>query len=229
MSRTIRSVALVAGAALALSACGLGGLIPDQEVPDGVLGLGGGVQVELVPGGAGPSIDVTPTATTWVGTIEASFDLDGLTGGNIPNVVSPDAITETIELGDSLVVRNPGFVTGPFTVTGLAIGGTITVGGQTLGVPANLAVTGLQVLFDGPTCVPDAGDEVCTYTTASSPPSLDLAFTPQQVAAYWSLLRADGGTVSVDLTVTVTLEAPGLPTAATVTVTIDSGGATIEF
>jgi hypothetical protein len=230
MTRTVRSVALVAGAALTLSACGLlAGLIPEQEVPGGVLGLGGGVQVELEASGVGPSIDVTPTTTTWVGTLTRTFDLDALTG-SIPNVVSPDAITETIELGDTIVVRNPGFATGPFTVTGLALGGTFALGGQTFGVPANLAVTGLDVLFEDPDCVDDAADLVCTYTTvASSPPSLVLAFTPQQVAAFWSLLSANGGAVSVDLTVTVTLQAPGLPTAATVTVTIDSGGATIEF
>jgi hypothetical protein len=49
------------------------------------------------------------------------------------------------------------------------------------------------------------------------------------VAAYWALMSASGGVVSVDLTVTVTLAQPGLPSTATVLVTIGSGGATIEF
>jgi hypothetical protein len=230
MTRAVRSVVLVAGAALALSACGLlSGLVPDQDVEDGVLGLAGGVQVELVPDGAGPAIDVTPTATTWVGTLSEAFELDALTGVDIPNVVSPDGITETIELGGTVVVRNPASPTGPFTVTGLALGGTFTIGTATYDLPAGLSVDGLAVPFADPVCVDDAGDQVCTYTTVSDLPSLDVVFTTPQIAAYWNLLRASGGIVAVDLTVTVTLADPGLPSTATVVVTIASGGATIEF
>ena len=228
MSKTVSSLALALGAALLLSACGLlAGLVPDQELPDGVLGLGGGVQVALEPQGLNSAIEVTQTETIWIGTIEETLALDALTG--IPNAVSPDGITETIELGDAVVVRNPASPTGPFTVTGLALGGTFTIGTTTYNVPAGLSVDGLAVAFADPVCVDDEGVQECTYTTASNLPSLDVVFTTPQVAAYWNLLRTSGGNVSVDLTVTVTLADPGLPSTATVIVTIDSGGATITF
>jgi hypothetical protein len=230
MSHAVRSVALTVVVAALLSACGLvSGLIPDQELEEGVLGLGGGVVVTLEPTGVDPSIDIVPTATTWVGTVEETVEIDAL---DVPNVVSPDAITEAIELGGTIEVRDPAFAVGDyatFTVTGLALGGTFTIGGATYDVPDGLAVDGLAVVFANPDCADVAGVQVCTYTTASGLPSLDLAFTPQQVAAYWALLSASGGVVSVDLTVTVTLAQPGLPSTATVLVTIGSGGATIEF
>lgn len=228
MMKSVRSVALVAVGAFALSACGLGGLIPDQTVDGGVLGIGGGVPVELTPPVAIAAVE-TSAVTTWVGTLAKTFTLDGLAGVDIPNFVSPDAITETIELGDTIVVRNP-VDTGEFTVTGLLLGGTFTVGGQTYPVPAGAGVTGLSVLFAEPSCVDgDGGDRACTYTTAQNVPSVDVEFLSTQVQAYWNLLKANGGTVSVNLTVTVTLANPGLPAEATVTVTLESAGATIEF
>jgi hypothetical protein len=229
MPRALRFVAIAVGATLVLSACGLAGLIPDQELADGVLGLGGGVTVELAAEGAGTTIDITPTAVTWVGSIVKTFDLDGLAGGDIPNLVSPDGITETIELGDTIVVRNPGSATGPFVVTGLALGGTFTVGGQAFAVPAGLAVDGLAIPFASPDCVEVEGVQECTYATLAESPSLDLAFLSSQVTAYWNLLRGSGGAVTVNLTVTVTLDEPGLPATATVVVTIASAGATITF
>jgi hypothetical protein len=225
MMKSVRSVALVAVGAFALSACGLGALIPDQTVNGGVLGLGGGVEVELSAAPVTPSV-VQVFATTWVGTIDKTFTLAGI-DLNVP--VNPAAITETIVLGNTIVVRNPDAGTGPFTVTGLLIGGSFTVGGQVFPVPPGVGAANLSVLFDNSICAEDGEDWVCTYTTAQNVPSIDLEFLSNQVQAYWNMLKGLGGDVSVNLTVTVTLANPGLPAGATVTVTLASAGATIEF
>jgi hypothetical protein len=230
MRKSVRSMALVVVGAFALSACGfLAGLVPDQTIAGGVLGLGDGVEVELSPSVLIVSAVEASTVTTWVGTLQASVTIDGLSGIDLPNLVTPNAITERIVLGDTVVVRNPAADTAPFTLTGFVLGGTVTVDGLSFPVPASAGVAGLDVSFGEPTCVADGDERVCTYTTAESVPSVDLAFLPNQVQAYWNLLRSSGGTVAVDLTVTVALATPGLPMGATVTVTLVSGGATIEF
>jgi hypothetical protein len=230
MRKSVRSVALLVVGAFALSACGfLSGLVPDQTIAGGVLGLGDGVEVDLSPSVLTVSAVEASTVTTWVGTLQASVTLDGLAGIDLPNLVSPAAITERIVLGDTVVVRNPAADAGPFTLTGLVLGGTVTVDGLSFPVPASAGVTGLVVPFGDPTCVSDGEERVCTYTTAGSVPGVEVAFLPNQVQAYWNLLRSSGGTVAVDLIVTVALAAPGLPLGATVTVTLVSGGATIEF
>jgi hypothetical protein len=228
MLKSVRSVALVAVAAFALSACGLlSSFIPPQEIDGGVLGLGGGVDVALTPPVTTASLQ-TLARTTWVGTLTESFALDGL-GADIPNFVSPKGLAESIDLGDTIVVRNA-FDTGEFTVTGLQLGGTFTVGTTTYPLPAGAVVTGLSVLFDDPVCVDAAaGGRECTYTTAQNVPSVGVQLLQSHVQAYWNLLKAGGGTVSANLTVTVTLANPGLPEDATVTVTLESAGATISF
>jgi hypothetical protein len=225
MMKSLRSMALVVVGAFALSACGLGALIPDQEVSGGVLGLGSGVDVVLTGGGVAVTAVEASAVTTWVGTFQKSFTLDGI-GLNVP--VSPAGLTETIELGDTIVVRNP-TATGAFTVTGFQIGGTFTVGAQQFNVPAGAGVSGVAIVFANPTCVAVGEGQACTYTTAQNVPSFDLEFLQAQVQAYWNLLKSAGGTVSIDLTVTVTLAEPGLPATATATVELVSGGATVEF
>jgi hypothetical protein len=225
MRKSVRSVALVVVGAFALSACGLGGLVDDQIVGGGVLGLGGGVEVTLTPPVAVAAVQ-TSAVTTWVGNLSKSFSLDGL-GVDVPGFISPEAITETVRLGTSIDVTNPAGIA-DFTVTGIQLGGTFTVGTQTFNVPAGVGATGLNVLFESVGC--DLEAVTCTYTTsAQNVPSFDVEFLSSQVQAYWNLLRSNGGTGSVNLIVTVTLGTPGLPEDSTVTVTLASAGATIEF
>jgi hypothetical protein len=227
MMKSLRSMALVVVGAFALSACGLGALIPDQEVSGGVLGLGSGVDVVLTGGGVAVTAVEASAVTTWVGTLQKHLhdrrERDRRPEPGQPRGPSPN--------GSSSATRRraqPDRDTGAFTLTGFVIGGTVTVG-LSFNVPASAGVAGLDVSFGEPTCVADGDERVCTYTTAESVPSVDLAFLPNQVQAYWNLLRSSGGTVAVDLTVTVALASPGLPMGATVTVTLVSGGATIEF
>ncbi len=228
MKQTVRNLILVVVGAAALTACGvLNAFVPDQEVAGGVLGLGDGVDVVLAPAQAAVTTLAGTPVTTWVGSIDETVGLDAL-DADLPDAIEPAALTETIQLGDTVVVTHPETPTGSFTVTGVAIGGTFALGGATFNVPAGLSVDGLNVVFDDPTCVGDAV-QTCTYTTASGLPELNLAFAASQVQAYWDLLTGIGGDVSVDLTVTVTLAPDGLPSDATVTVTLDTLGATIAF
>lgn len=227
MNTIVRTVALAVASAVLLSACGaLNALIPDQDVADGVLGIGSaGVAVPLEADlstadvGAAQIVSATVfTGTFDLGTVDVAA-IDGL-----PDFVDADAITETVALGDSIEVTYPtGGVADSFTLTELAVTGSITIANTEYALPV-LTADGLAVLFDGANCVGD----VCTYGTASNLPELDVALVAAAVDAYAALLK-DGGTVSAELTVTATLAAPGLAADATVVVTIESLGAVIEF
>lgn len=226
MTKTIRFLALALAGTLVLSACSaLNALIPDQDVPGGVLGIGtAGVDITLEADAAPTSIGAAQLSTTvFTGTLDiASVDVDAIE--ELPNFVEAAAITETVTLGDSVVVTYPS--TGPansFTLTELAVAGSITISGTEYAFPV-LTVDGLAVLFENPDCT----DGVCAYATANNLPEIDVALAAAAVDAYSALLKA-GGTVGVAVTVTATLDAPGLAADATVVVTIESLGALIEF
>lgn len=227
MSQTVRSLALAAAGAVLLSACGvLNALIPDQTVSEGVLGIGSaGVPVPLYaePSGADVGAAQFVNATVFTGTFDlGSVDVDAV--DELPSFVEADAITETLALGDSVVVTYPTTASaGSFTLVELAVTGSITISGSEYALPV-LTATGLSVLFDDEDCT--AG--VCTYGTASDLPEFDVALAAAAVAAYSDLLQ-DGGSISAELTVTATLASPGLPVDAEVVVTIESLGAVIEF
>ena len=231
MTQIIRSLALAAAGAVLLSACGaLNALIPDQTIDGGVLGAGDGVPVTLEAQGVGTTA-IAPAAgadaTVWVGSLVASSTIEAI--AEIPEFVDPADITETIALGDTVVVTHPLTPTGAFTLTGIALGGTITLDGTQFALPAGIAVTGLSVVFDDPSCVASGDDQVCTYQTASGVPELEIPFAANQVAAFADLLKGVGGDVDVDLTVTVTLAEPGLPDDASVLITLESLDAVVEF
>lgn len=227
MSKTIRSLALAAAGAVLLSACGaLNALIPDQTIDGGVLGIGTvGVEVTLDAdlGTTGIGAAQIVTATVFTGTLDIpSVDVDAI--DELPDFVEAAAITETVALGDSVVVTYPS--TGPadsFTLTELVVTGSVTISGTEYAFPV-LTVDGLAVLFENPVCT----DGVCTYGTASNLPEIDVALIAAAVDAYSALLKG-GGTVGVAVTVTATLDAPGLAADATVVVTLESLGAVIEF
>ncbi|MFN2323857.1 MAG: hypothetical protein ABR510_12970 [Trueperaceae bacterium] len=227
MTRTIRSFALAVAAAVVLSACGvLNALIPDQDIAGGILGIGSaGVQVPLEAAVADAGIGAAQAgfATVFTGTFDlGAVDVDAI--DELPDFVEADAITETVALGDSIEVTYPtGGDVASFTLTELAVTGSITISGTEYALPV-LTAGELEVLFDDVDCV----GTVCTYGTASNLPELDVALAAAAVDAYASLLK-DGGSVSAELTVTATLEAPGLADDATVVVTIQSLGAVIEF
>ena len=177
-----------------LSACGaLNALIPDQTIEGGILGIGtAGVDVELSAAVDDAAVGGAQliTVTEFTGSLEVdSVPVEAI--DELPDFVEAAAITETIALGDSVVVTYP--TTGPaasFTLTGLAVNGSVTISGTEFAFPV-LSVDGLAVLFDGPTC---AGD-VCTYGTASSLPELDVALVAAAVDAYSALLQ-NGGTAA---------------------------------
>ena len=227
MTQTIRSLALAVAGVVLLSACGvLSGLIPDQDVPEGVLGIGSaGVQVpleaDLVTTGIGAAQFVS--AAVFTGTFDlGTVDVDAI--DELPDFVDADAITETIALGDSIEVTYPtGGAADSFTLTELAVTGSITISGTEYALPV-LTADGLAVVFGDAIC---AGN-VCTYGTAGDLPELDVALAAAAVNAYASLLKS-GGAVSAELTVTATLADPGIAADATVVVTIASLGAVIEF
>jgi hypothetical protein len=231
MTKTFRLLALAVASTVVLSACGaLNALIPDQTIDGGILGAGGGVDVTLRADGVAPTA-IAPSAgadaAVWVGPIVGSTTIEAI--AELPEFVEAADITETIALGDTVVVTHPLTPTGSFTVTGLALGGTITIGGTQFALPAGIAVTGLSVVFADPDCVASGDDQVCTYVTASGVPELEVQFAANQVAAFSELIKGIGGDVDVDLTVTVTLAEPGLPDDASVRVTLESLDAVIEF
>lgn len=228
MTRTLRHLTLAALVVALVSGCSvLSGLIPDQTIDDGVLGIGtAGVQVTL-------EADVEPTSavggaqlvtvTVFTGSLGVA-DVDVPSIDALPSFVVADAITETIALGDSVEVVYPtGGVADSFTLTALEVGGTVTISGATYPLPT-LAATGLAVVFGDASCVLDT----CTYGTASNLPEFDVELAASAVAAYSALLK-DGGTISATIVVTATLAAPGLAADAQVTVTLESLGAVIEF
>ncbi len=227
MTKTIRTLALALVGAVALSACGaLNALIPDQDIPGGVLGIGAaGVDVPLAadlgPAAIGGAQIVSATDFTGTFVID-SVDVDAIDA--LPDFAAAAAITETIALGDSIEVTYPtGGAADSFTLTRLEVTGSVTISGTEYALPV-LAAAGLTVLFDDVACVGD----VCTYGTASNLPEVDVAFVEAAVDAYSDLLK-DGGTISAELTVTVTLASPGLAADAEVVVRIESLGAVIEF
>ena len=227
MTKTFRSLALAAAGAVFVSACGaLNALIPDQSIDGGIFGIGtAGVDVELTAAVDDAAVGGAQlvTVTEFTGSLAVdSVAVDAI--DELPDFVEAAAITETIALGDSIVVTYP--TSGPatsFTLTGLAFTGSVTISGTEYAFPV-LSLDGLDVLFDGPTC----SDGVCTYGTASNLPEFDVALVAAAVDAYSALLQ-NGGTVGVELTVTATLAAPGLAADATVVVTLESLGALIEF
>lgn len=225
MTKTIRSLVLAVAGTVLLSACSaLNAFIPDQDVPGGVLGIGAGVDVELTADAGPAGIGAAQlTATVFTGTLTVpSVDVEAVE--DLPNFVEAAAITETVTLDDSVVVTYP--TTGSaasFTLTELAVAGSITISGTEYAFPV-LTVDGLAVLFENPDCTP-AG--VCTYATASNLPEIDVALAAAAVDAYSALLQG-GGTIGVEVTVTATL-ATGIPADAEVVVTLESLGAVIEF
>lgn len=227
MTKTIRMLALAVVGAAVLSACGmLNALIPDQDVPEGVLGIGSaGVQVPLEADVSTTGIGAAQfvSATVFTGTFDlGSVDVDAI--DELPDFVEADAITETIALGDSIEVTYPtGNEVASFTLTELSVTGSITISDTEYALPV-LTADGLAVLFGDADCL----GTVCTYGTASNLPELDVALVAAAVDAYAALLK-DGGTVSAQMTVTATLDAPGLAADATVVVTLESLGAVIEF
>lgn len=228
MTKTIRSLALAVASALVLSACGvLNALIPDQDVPGGVLGIGtAGVDVELTAGVQDAGIgaeQITLTATVFTGTLAVdTVDVEAI--DELPDFVEAAAITETVTLDDSVVVTYPTSAEADsFTLTELAVSGSVTISGNEYTFPV-LTADGLSVLFANPICA--AG--VCSYTTASNLPEIDVALAAAAVDAYSALLQG-GGTIGVEVTVTATLDAPGLAADAEIVVTLESLGAVIEF
>lgn len=226
MTQTVRSLALAAAGALLLSACGaLNALIPDQTVDEGVLGIGSaGVDVtleaDLGPAGIGAAQVVT--ATVFSGTLDvASVDVDAI--DELPDFVEAAAITETVSLGNSVVVTYPTSAPADtLTLAELELAGSVTISGTEYTFPV-LTADGLSVLFANPVCA----DGVCTYTTASNLPEIDVALAAAAVDAYSALLQG-GGTIGVEVTVTATL-ATGIAADAQIVVTLESLGAVIEF
>ena len=228
MTKTIRSLALAVAGAVLLSACGaLNALIPDQDVPGGVLGIGNaGVDVELVAGVQDAGIgaeQITFNATVFTGTLAIdAVDVDAI--DELPDFVEAAAITETVTLDNSVVVTYPTTASlESFTLNELAVTGSVTISGTTYEFPV-LTADGLAVLFANPVCA----DGVCSYTTASNLPEIDVALAAAAVDAYSALLQG-GGSIGVSVTVTATLDAPGLAADAAVVVTLESLGAVIEF
>lgn len=227
MTKSLRSLALAGAGAVLLSACGvLNALIPDQNVPEGVLGIGtAGVDVALAadPGPASIGAAQVVTVTEFSGTLAVdAITVDAI--DELPDFVEAAAITETVALGDAVQIQYPtGGEVGTFTLTGLSIGGSVTISGTAIPLPA-LDSGALAVEFGGENCV----DDTCTYTTADNVPEFDVALAAAAVEAYSDLLKL-GGTVDVEIVVTATLQAPGLPADATLTVTLESLGAVIEF
>lgn len=226
MTQTVRSLALAAAGALLLSACGaLNALIPDQTVDEGVLGIGSaGVDVtleaDLGPAGIGAAQVVT--ATVFSGTLDvASVDVDAI--DELPDFVEAAAITETVSLGNSVVVTYPTSAPADtLTLAELELAGSVTISGTEYTFPV-LTADGLAVVFANPDCT----DGVCTYTTASNLPEIDVALAAAAVDAYSALLQG-GGTIGVEVTVTATL-ATGIAADAQIVVTLESLGAVIEF
>ncbi len=224
MTKSTRSLALAVASTVLLSACSaLNAFIPNQDVPGGVLGIGAGVDVELTADAAPAGIGAAQlTATVFTGTLTVpSVDVEA--AEDLPNFVEAAAITETVTLGNTVVVTYPtiGDVAS-FTLTELAVAGSVTISGTEYAFPV-LTVDGLAVLFSNPDCT--AG--VCTYATASNLPEIDVALAAAAVDAYSALLQG-GGTIGVEVTVTATL-ATGIPADAEVVVTLESLGAVIEF
>ncbi len=225
MTKTIRFLALAVAGAVVLSACGaLNALIPDQDVPGGVLGIGtAGVDVTLEADVGTAGIGAAQITTTFFsGTLDvASVDVDAI--DELPNFVEADAITETITLGNSVVVTYPTTAAADsITLAELEFSGSVTISGTTYPLPV-LTATGLEVVFANPECV----DGVCAYTTATNLPEIDVALAASAVDAYSALLQG-GGTIGVEVTVTATL-ASGIAADAEIVVTIESLGAVIEF
>lgn len=227
MTKTIRSLALAATGAVLLSACSvLSGLIPDQDVAEGVLGIGtAGVDVPLEADLGVSDVGAAQLITTtfFTGTLGVpAVDVEAI--DELPDFVEAAAITETIALDNSVVVTYPTTVeAASFTLTALEITGALTISNNVYPLPV-LSSSGLSVVFGSPVCV--AG--VCSYTTASNLPEFDVALAAAAVDAYSALLQA-GGTIGVEVTVTATLADPGLAADAEVVVTLESLGAVIEF
>lgn len=227
MTKTIRSFVLAAAGAVVLSACGvLNALIPDQTIAEGVLGIGtAGVAVTLAadvePTGIGAAQSIS--VTEFKGTLAIdSVEFEAI--DELPGFVRAAAITETLTLGKGIVVTYPTTASAnSFKLTELAVTGSVTISNTEYAFPV-LTADGLEVLFENPICA----DGACAYTTASNVPEFDVVLAAAAVTAYSALLQ-NGGTIGVALTVSATLDAPGLAADAEVVVMIKSLGAVIEF
>lgn len=227
MTKTIRSLPIAIAAALSLSACALlNAFIPDQFIADGVLGIGAtGIAIPLAAdvGATGVGAAQVGGATVFSGTVGVdAVDIEPV--DDLPPYVEAARITETLALGDTIVVTYPTSVpVDALTLTALSLTGSVTISGTEHAFPVSTEA-GLSVVFDEPTC----DDGACAYTTANVLPEFEVAFARAAVAAYGSLLR-DGGSIAAELSATATLAAPGLAEDVLVIVSIRSLGAVIEF
>lgn len=245
MAKKLRTLTLLLATALALSACGLvNRLIPDQQVADGVLGIGAdGVPVTL-SGEAGPSDLAAPMAPGDTTTFVAEFDvpeeiIDAIEA--LPGWVQASGIEETITLDDEVQVVFAGEFADEadlhpdhlaFTLTALHVSGHLTIDGNQYNLPA-VSEAGLNVTFSDPVGFSyDAGANATTvsYATASGLPELDIDFgnNPQLLQAFSGLVK-DGGSLTAHLRVEATLSTPGLPASADIVIHLRSVGATISF
>lgn len=242
MKQQLRTLALVLGGALVLSACGLiGNLIPEQEVPDGLLGADG-EQVTLssaaVPGGD----PVGPNAPGDVNTFEADVDLPPveLAPLDVPGFIQAQDIVETLTLENSVQVVFDGTFAGPgdlhpdhldFTLSVLAVSGSVAIAGNDYTLDT-VTVGDLGVVFEDPSGFEtEDGSTSVTYTTTSSnlpEVEFDLGENSALLSALSQVLR-DGGEIAASLRIVATLASEGLPPSAQIVVTLDSLGATIRF
>lgn len=243
MVKQLRSLVLLSAASLLLAACGvLNAFIDDQEVPGGVLGFGVDGEVVEFEAVLAPSGLQAPSAmgdaTTFVAQIELGHEF-GVPEEDIPNWVQIDGIEETITLDDEVQVVFVGDFTsetlpaeyGTFTLTGLQLSAQLRFSGARVFDIPTFDAGDLLVEFGGPVVVASGGGTTTVrYSTVSNLPRIkvDLSFSKALLRVLTDLVK-HGGAFAANIALTAGLDEPGLPSDATILVTVKSLGAIIEF
>jgi hypothetical protein len=225
--RTFRTVAVVAGLALVLSACGLfSGLVPDQTLTN-PLGLDGNpVSLSAVT-----TVAVTTQATdTLSGPFSGSFG--NFDASSIPSGIGPNGFNAPIDIETTATITTatPGALPTTFSLTGVQLSLTVAdgSGNPSFTLSPEYSHTGTLLNFTQSGCTASS----CSYDVAAGPDLgtalIALALSSSDVNTLWTIVTGGSTPNTVQGTISVTLDQV-VPDDAAIAVTLVSPTGTLTF
>ncbi len=236
--RIFRTLAVLSGLALVLSACGLvNSLIPDQQVTN-PLGINGqSVTMSAQPATAALSSQATGT-DTFGGNFSGTFnDIDA---SSIPGGVKPSGFVTDIGIDSTATIASPSASSLPSTIKltkvalSLQVNDGATAGGTpsfSLTPPYSHAGTLLVLTQQAGTCSTASGIS-CDYAVAAGPDLgaalIALVLSSGDVNTLWDIVTGGNSTNHTNGSISVTLDQT-LPSDATLQVKLVSKEGTLSF
>jgi FlaG/FlaF family flagellin (archaellin) len=236
--RIFRTLAVLSGLALVLSACGLvNSLVPDQKVAN-PLGIDGQtITMSAQPGTAALSPQATGT-NTFGGHFSGTFG--DINASSIPGGVKPSGFVADIGIDSTATIASTSASSLPATINVTNVGLSLqvndgaTAGGTpsfTLTPPYKHAGTLLVLNQQAGTCSTTSGIS-CDYAVTAGPDLgaalIALSLSSSDVGTLWQIVTTGSSTNHAAGTVSVTLD-QNLPSDATLQVKLVSKEGTLSF